>query len=240
VSDAPPTPAPAPAPAAEPACPIFDVSSRDAAALRLSSREQRLLQFRDRLYLAPLTTIGNLPFRVLLKRFGVDMTCGEMAMAPNLLSGQKSEWALLKRHPSEDCFGVQLAASHVDQLARCAELLADEARFDFLDLNCGCPIDLVYNKGMGSALLERPSRLEDLVRSAHRVVQQPITVKLRIGRDEKNPSIHRNVLPYMREWGVSATVVHGRSREQRYSREANWDYIRQCVQVSSVPVVGNG
>lgn len=152
----------------------------------------KLVDFRNKVYVAPLTTVGNLPFRRVLKDFGADITCGEMAMATNILNGQASEWALLRRHEKEDIFGVQVAGPNPNILAELAQVLEHETQSDFVDLNCGCPIDVVCNRGSGSALMGNPKRLCDIVRSmAQHLPSRSITVKVRIGYDEKNPTTHK-------------------------------------------------
>lgn len=164
-------------------------------------------------------------------------------MASNLLAGQASEWALLKRHASEDVFGVQLCSSRPAELARCAELLEETLGpdgLDFVDLNAACPIDVVCSKGCGAALLERPARLRDLLQPLARVARCPVTVKLRTGRDERAPTVLRTVVPHLRAWGADAAVLHGRSRLQRYAKCADWAYIAQCAAAAPVPLLGNG
>uniref|UniRef100_A0A2I2ZI92 tRNA-dihydrouridine(47) synthase [NAD(P)(+)] n=1 Tax=Gorilla gorilla gorilla TaxID=9595 RepID=A0A2I2ZI92_GORGO len=161
------------------------------------------LDIRGKLYLAPLTTCGNLPFRRICKRFGADVTCGEMAVCTNLLQGQMSEWALLKRHQCEDIFGVQLEGAFPDTMTKCAELLSRTVEVDFVDINVGCPIDLVYKKGGGCALMNRSTKFQQIVRGMNQ--------------------------------------LHGRSREQRYTKLADWQYIEECVQAASpMPLFGNG
>ena len=118
--------------------------------------EKKVIDFKNKLYLAPLTTVGNLPYRRVCKRLGADITCGEMAMVTNLIQGDSREWALMRRHPSEDVFGVQICGGFPDTVARCCQLLGDVVDCDFIDVNMGCPIDLVCGKGAGSMMLEKP------------------------------------------------------------------------------------
>jgi tRNA-dihydrouridine synthase 3 len=205
----------------------------------LRRNEKKKIDWKDKLYLAPLTTLGNLPFRRVCKTLGADITCGEMALAEKLIQGQASEWALMRRHPSEDIFGVQLCGHHPEALVKCGQLLDETISVDFVDLNSGCPIDLVVKRGAGSALLERPRRLEGIVRGMAIVLSCPFTVKIRTGRDEKAPNAH-TLVPLLHEWGADAVTLHGRSRLQRYSREADWNYIRQCAESSPAPLIGNG
>jgi len=127
----------------------------------------------------------------------------------------------------------------VDVLAKTAELLDSSVECDFVDLNCGCPIDIVVNKGAGSALLESRRRLQDILTTVNKVISRPVTIKVRIGRDEKAPTVHK-MFPKFESWGVSAVTIHGRSRQQRYSRLANWEYIEKCAGLTNLPVIGNG
>ncbi|XP_077086294.1 tRNA-dihydrouridine(47) synthase [NAD(P)(+)]-like isoform X2 [Siphateles boraxobius] len=212
----------------------------DADIIKLRQCEKKQVDFRDKLYLAPLTTCGNLPFRRVCKRFGADVTCGEMAMCTNLLQGQASEWALLKRHASEDLFGVQLEGCFPDTMTRCAELLNQHIDVDFVDINSGCPIDLVYKKGGGCGLMTRTTKFEQIVRGMNSVLDVPLTVKIRTGV-QQNCNVAHKLIPEMKKWGVSLITLHGRSREQRYTKSADWDYIDTCSKLAApVPLFGNG
>lgn len=124
---------------------------------------RKSVNFKHQLYLAPLTTIGNLPFRRVCKEFGADITCGEMAMATNLLEGQQSEWALLRRHQSESIFGIQLCGSNAETMTKATQLVMENCDVDFIDINMGCPIDCVYQKGMGSGLMNKINRLNQIL-----------------------------------------------------------------------------
>lgn len=210
----------------------------------VNARERKSLDFSDKLYVAPLTTVGNLPFRRVCTDLGADITVSEMAMASNLLKGDRKEWALLRRHPSEKCFGIQVCGGYPDLMARCAELLDNEVRCDFIDVNMGCPIDGVCAKGAGSSLMRDTDRLKNVVRSMASVSSTPVTIKLRMGYfDDPSRYVAHDIIPRAKAWGAFAATLHGRTREQRYSRLADWSYIDRCAQVAksvNLPLIGNG
>ena len=134
-----------------------------------------------------------------------------MALAEQLLKGQASEWALLKRHHSEDCFGVQIAAGHADQFTRLAEVLANEESIevDFLDMNLGCPLDLICNKGAGAGLMLREKKLRASLEGMLKVLNCPVTIKMRTGWNEKEPIAH-HLQCNIQKWnidGVGAFMV---------------------------------
>ena len=208
-----------------------DDNKTDVATARLRREEIKLVDFRGKTYLAPLTTVGNLPFRRLCKALGADITVSEMAMATNLLQGQASEWALVRRHPCEDCFGIQLCGGYPDAVARVAELLSDlNLSCDFVDLNCGCPIDLVCDKGAGSALLTKPQRMEAICRATAPLLHVPLTLKTRTGfADDEDKRCAHEIAASMSDWGITALTLHGRTQGQRYTRTADWNYIRRVA-----------
>lgn len=135
----------------------------DVKDVRLRPQEKKRIDFRGKSYLAPLTTVGNLPFRLICKQFGVDITCAEMAMSQPLLQGIQSEWALMKRHKNEDLFGVQITGNHPVSFSRLCELIDQNMDVDFVDINIGCPVDAITSRGCGSALMERKSKLREMV-----------------------------------------------------------------------------
>lgn len=203
--------------------------------------DKKPLDFKGKTYLAPLTTCGNLPFRRICKDFGCDITCSEMAMCSKLLDGIAGEWALLQRHPSEDLFGVQILTGHIDEMAMTTTLINENINCDFIDLNVGCPLDNVCQTGRGAGLMRAKNnrRLRHLVRTMSALSNVPITCKLRIGFSHSKPVAKQWVSDLIND-GVSAIGLHGRSRQQRYRRPADWDYIKEVSQVENVPLIGNG
>jgi tRNA-dihydrouridine synthase 3 len=194
--------------------------------------------FAGKLWLAPLTMGGNLPYRRLCVEYGAEVTVGEMAVVKKLLENRASEFALLRSHPSEACFGVQLADKKEDTLAEGARI-AEARGARFVDLNCGCPIDLITHRGLGASLLKKPARLGRLVEAMRKAVRVPVTVKIRTGWSEgkENASLLARVCE---EAGASAIAIHARTRAQRYSRAADWDLVGRVAAERGVPVVGNG
>ncbi|TFK75594.1 FMN-linked oxidoreductase [Pluteus cervinus] len=227
-----------------------DVDSPD---LQVRPAEKKRLDWTGKTYLAPLTTVGNLPFRRLCVKYGADITCGEMGLATSFLSGSKEEWSLVRRHPSEQIFGVQLAGNKPANLVPTAEVIAKECAggVDFVDLNCGCPIDLVFKAGSGSALLDAAGKLGKILVGMNKALGDiPLTVKLRTGvKDGKNMA-HKLMPRVAAEWNVSCLTLHGRTREQRYTKLADWNYIKECVDavrareaeedLTPIPIFGGG
>ncbi|KAL7414904.1 hypothetical protein BDY24DRAFT_384976 [Mrakia frigida] len=214
--------------------------------------EKKRLNWEGKTYLAPLTTTGNLPFRRLCVSLGADITCSEMGLASSFLQGAGSEWALTKRHESEKNFGVQVCGSKTSQLVPAAEAIVNQCPdVDFVDVNLGCPIDLVFNKGAGSALFDAPGKLGKILVGMSRALGSvPLTVKMRTGIKDRQNTAHKLIPRFATEWGVNGMTIHGRSRQQRYSRLADWEYIKECTEtlrascdeanLPRVPIFGNG
>ncbi|KAF9992033.1 tRNA-dihydrouridine(47) synthase [NAD(P)(+)]-like protein [Entomortierella chlamydospora] len=224
-----------------------EVTHSDTPDVPLRACEKKKIDFRGKTYLAPLTTVGNLPFRRICKEYGVDITCGEMAMASNLVQGQKGELALLRRHKSEDIFGVQITGNKADVVIRACDMINQVATVDFVDLNMGCPIDLVYNNGAGSGLMNSVGKMKRIITGMRSVLDVPVTVKFRMAIHDKKP-IGETMTPIFHDLGAALGTLHGRSRQQRYTKLADWNYISRCAKTNRgilgtndyMPLFGNG
>lgn len=170
---------------------------------------------------------------------GAAITYSEMAMSHSLLQGHKPEWALLRAHSSElPTFGAQICANKADQAIRATEAITSlfptsssrRHGLALVDLNCGCPIDLVYQAGGGSALLDQQNKLAKILKGmAYVSGTTPITCKIRMGTKDSNPTARKLIGRLIEEGDVAAITLHGRSRQQRYSRAANWTYIAEMA-----------
>jgi tRNA-dihydrouridine synthase 3 len=194
--------------------------------------------FRGRLIMAPMTRGTDLPFRRLATEWGAEVCVGEMAYAHKVAKRDRAESALIRRHPDEKIFGVQLAGKHPDVMAEAARI-AEQAGADFVDVNLGCPIDEAVRRGFGAALLSRATRVADIVSAMKAAVAIPVTVKLRLGWSSEKPTFLK-IARAAQEAGADAIALHPRSRAQRYRRPADWSAVRQLVEELAIPVIGNG
>lgn len=204
----------------------------------MTPRERAREIFARSLVLAPMTKGSNVPFRRLCRELGADVTVGEMAVARKVVQRRRGELALLRAHADDHPFGAQLADRDPESLARAAAT-AEEMGSDFVDLNCGCPIEHFTRRGLGAKLLERPRQLARLVQAMRQAVTVPVTVKIRLGWSDSRVN-YSEIARLCEAEGADAITLHGRTREQRYSKASDWDAVRTLKEQLSIPVVGNG
>lgn len=188
--------------------------------------------------LAPMAGVSDLPFRLLCARQGAGMVCTEMISAKAIFYRNKNTEELMQIHPEEGPVSLQLFGSDPDIVSEMAKKI-EERPFSMLDLNMGCPVPKVVNNGEGSALMKNPPLAGRIIEKTARAVKKPVTVKIRKGFDQNSVNAVE-IARIAQESGAAAVAVHGRTREQYYSGEADWDIIAQVKAAVHIPVLGNG
>lgn len=191
-------------------------------------------------FLAPMEDVTDIGFRLLCKRFGVSMVYTEFVSAEALVRSIKSTVNKLTISNEERPVGIQIYGRDVVSMVEAAKIV-EEAHPDLIDLNFGCPVKKVAGKGAGAGMLRNVPLMLDITREVVRAVKTPVTVKTRLGWDQNNLIIG-DLAEKLQDCGIQALTIHGRTRSQMYTGEADWTLIGAVKSNPRIriPIIGNG
>src|ERR1044071_1483181 len=192
------------------------------------------------LYLAPMAGVSDKIFRQFCKERGADVLVTEFVSAEGVFRRNERTREYLDFDECERPIGVQLFGGNAEHMADAAKHVVDWVAPDFIDLNFGCPVNKVVAKNGGSALLKDCPTLSSVAKAVvQSVAPLPVTAKIRIGWDANSINALR-VAEILQDCGIVALAVHGRTRAQGYSGEADWRVIGEVADAVTIPVIGNG
>jgi nifR3 family TIM-barrel protein len=194
--------------------------------------------FSSRLILAPMAGICNLPYRLLMEDLGAGGTVSELISCHGINYGNQKTLEMLKIDPLEKNVGIQLFGEDADSMSRAAEV-AESFGPKFLDINMGCPVNKVVTKGGGSALMREVKNLAPLFEKMRSKMKIPLSIKIRTGWDHDSLNAGE-ILKIAHESGIEWVAIHGRTRTQQYTGQANWEFIEALNETKSLPLIGNG
>jgi len=187
---------------------------------------------------APMAGVSTPVFRGLCRRMGATICFSEMISSTGLIMKNIKTRQLLSIWPDEHPVCAQIFGTKPDEMGESATIV-EEAGFDIIDINMGCPVRKIITSGAGAALMNNPALASRIVKTVVRKTGIPVTAKIRTGWDKNN--INAVIMAKtLEDAGVSAIIVHGRTREQGYSGRADWDIISEVKDNVTIPVVGNG
>jgi len=197
------------------------------------------LDFSKPIYaLAPLAGFTDLPFRSVVKKFGVDLTVSEMISSNALIHNSKKTYRMLEKAPIENPYSIQIAGSDLDVIRHAVEIINEREDVTCIDLNCGCPAPKVVNNLQGSSLLTDLPQMAKVIETIKKYSNKEYTsVKFRLGFNEKN---HVAIAKLCEDAGADYIAVHGRTRAGRYKAPVDYDALAEIKRNINIPMFANG
>ena len=194
---------------------------------------------RNAYWMAPMSGITDVCYRQLMDEMGAGVLVSELVSAKGLVFNSEKTKRMIEIHKNPGTLvGLQLFGDYADDFIKVAHLVQEQGA-DFLDINLGCPVRKVVQKGCGSALMRDPAYLESFLTKIKRNIELPLTVKMRTGWNEQELTIHECVAAAQNA-GCEWVAIHGRTRVQGYDGLADWDLMTEVKQRTTLPIIGNG